>query len=169
MKDMKSAISKGGPKTIEGKLIASKNAIKHGFFAQNLLVKGELAEDLEGFRESVYSDLKPEGTMEELLTEKMISTVWRWKRLLRIESQKFDGEEMFDPGNGPVRAFEGDNEHTMQTLVRYEANLERMFYKALHELQRLQGMRLGQPVMAPIAIDLNVEGSKGPEEFGFVL
>ena len=43
-----------------------------------------------------------------------------------------------------------------------------MFYRAPHELQRLQGVRLGQPVMAPIAIDLNVEGSKDPEEVGVV-
>ena len=102
-------MSKSG-KTIEGKSIASRNAIKHGFFAQNLLIKGELAEDLDTFKEAVYFDLRPEGVMEELLVEKMISTIWRWKRLLKIESQTFDKEDMFDRDHGPMRAFERDNE-----------------------------------------------------------
>lgn len=159
---------KGGPKTVDGKLIASQNAIKHGFLAHNLLVKSEQAKDLSDFKDAVYFDLNPEGVMEELLVEKIIAAAWRWRRLLKIESQKFDEEDMFDRGNGSVRAFEGDNEQSMQTLIRYESNLEKIFYKALHELQRVQGMKLGQPVMAPIAIDLNVEGSKGLEEFGFV-
>ncbi len=74
---------------------------------------------------------------------------------------------MFDPSWGPVRAFEGDNEQSMQTLIRYESNLERMFYRALHELQRLQGVRLGQSVMMRIAIDLTMEGPKSPEEGEF--
>ena len=56
----------------------------------------------------------------------------------------------------------------MQTLTRYGSNLEKMFYRALHELQRLQGIRLGQSEMMPIAIDLTVEGPKGPEENEFV-
>lgn len=144
---------RGGRKTIEGKSIASRNAIKHGFFAQNLLIKGELAEDLDTFKETVYFDLRPEGVMEELLVEKIISTIWRWRRLLKIESRTFDKGNMFDLSWGPVRAFEGDNEYSMQTLIRYESNLERMFYRALHELQRLQLMRLGHSVMAPMAID----------------
>lgn len=53
--------------------------------------------------------------------------------------------------------------------MRYESTLEKAFYKALHELQRIQGMRLGQFVMIPIAVELDVEGSKGSEEIGFVL
>ena len=31
--------------------------------------------------------------------------------------------------------------------------LERSLYKAIHELERLQARRYGQPVLAPIAID----------------
>lgn len=56
----------------------------------------------------------------------------------------------------------------MQTLIRYESSLEKMFYRALHDLQRLQGARFGQSVMMPIAIDLTMEGSKDPEEVEFV-
>lgn len=53
----------------------------------------------------------------------------------------------------------------MQILSRYESTIEKSFYKAIHELQRIQAMRMGLPVMAPIALDINLEGV---EESGFV-
>lgn len=59
----------------------------------------------------------------------------------------------------------GQNGITMHTLSRYESILEKAFYKALHELQRLQAMRLGHAVNLPIAIDVDVK----EEDIGFVL
>ena len=56
--------------------------------------------------------------MEELLVEKIIFKIWRWRRLLKIESQTFDKDDMFDSSWGPVRAFEVDNERSMQTLIQ---------------------------------------------------
>jgi hypothetical protein len=44
----------------------------------------------------------------------------------------------------------------MQILSRYESSIEKSFYKAMHELQRIQAMRLGLPVMTPIALNINV-------------
>ncbi len=43
-------------------------------------------------------------------------------------------------------------------ITRYEAHLERMLSKALHELQRLQAARLGRPVPPPVAVDVTVSG-----------
>lgn len=158
---------KGGPKTIEGKLIASRNATKHGLLAQNVLIKTEELCDWEAFRDAIFEDVSPTGAMEELLTEKVIAAAWRLQRLVRVECAIFDGESTLYSSRGPQDAFDGASEQ-LHTLMRYEASLERAFYRAIHELQRLQGMRLGQPVMASIAIELNGEGSKGPEGDGFV-
>jgi hypothetical protein len=41
-------------------------------------------------------------------------------------------------------------------LARYEAMLERSFYKALHELQRLQAARMGHAISPPLAVDVDV-------------
>jgi len=41
-------------------------------------------------------------------------------------------------------------------LLRYEAAIERQLYKALNQLERLQRMRLGDKVPAPIAVDIDV-------------
>ena len=119
------------------------------------------------FRNAIFEDVSPIGEMEELLTEKAIAAAWRLQRLTKVECVIFDGENVLYSSRGPQDAFDGATEQ-LYTLMRYETSLERIFYRALHELQRLQGMRLGQPVMAPIAIELNGEGSKGPEGDGFV-
>lgn len=52
------------------------------------------------------------------MVEKIIFKIWRWRRLLKIESQTFDKDDMFDSSWGPVRAFEVDNERSMQTLIQ---------------------------------------------------
>ena len=40
-------------------------------------------------------------------------------------------------------------------LLRYEAHLERIFDRTLSQLERLQRMRLGQPVPPPIKVQLS--------------
>lgn len=39
---------------------------------------------------------------------------------------------------------------------RYEAHIDRMLYRALHELERLQAKRRGQAVSAPVTIDVSL-------------
>lgn len=57
-----------------------------------------------------------------------------------------------------------DNE-TLEKVMRYEAHLSRLFHRDLHELQRLQALRHGQSVAAPIAIDVDVTtGPKPPSD-----
>ena len=43
-------------------------------------------------------------------------------------------------------------------LSRYETSIERSLYKALHELERRQSARRGEPVPPPLAVDINVTG-----------
>jgi hypothetical protein len=50
-------------------------------------------------------------------------------------------------------------------LSRYEVRIERSFYKALHELQRLQAVDAGQSVPPPavIDVDLGIDFEPGPD------
>jgi hypothetical protein len=43
----------------------------------------------------------------------------------------------------------------LDRLLRYEAHLERIFDRTLSQLERLQRMRLGQPVLPPIKVQLS--------------
>ncbi len=46
--------------------------------------------------------------------------------------------------------------HDLDQLLRYEGAIERQFYKAIDQLERLQRNRCGQPVPAPVNIDVTV-------------
>ena len=65
-------------------------------------------------------------------------------------------------------AFEQDERDTLSKLPRYETALERALYKALHELQRLQAVRVGGAVPAPVAVDLRVDAGQKVPSIGFV-
>ena len=45
---------------------------------------------------------------------------------------------------------------TLAKLSRYEVAIERSFYRALHELQRLQAARKGLDVSAPVVVDVDL-------------
>ena len=55
-------------------------------------------------------------------------------------------------------------EEVMSKVVRYEAHLSRLYYKAIHELQRLQAARLSQEPIAPLAVDVSIDHGELPDE-----
>jgi hypothetical protein len=55
------------------------------------------------------------------------------------------------------------DEAVLGKVAKYEAHLSRQLYQALHELQRLQASRKGQPVPLPGALDVTVNGSGAVE------
>ncbi len=50
--------------------------------------------------------------------------------------------------------------HELDRLLRYEGSIERQFYKALNQLERLQRLRLGDNVPAPIEMNIDVNGGQ---------
>jgi hypothetical protein len=62
-------------------------------------------------------------------------------------------------GDAYRRAAQGAD--TLSKLARYMAGIERSFYRALHELQRLQAARRGERVPPPLAADLDVHLAPG--------
>jgi len=54
------------------------------------------------------------------------------------------------------KTFSGLLSDRLLLLARYETGTDRAFYRALHELQRLQAAR-GKPSPKPLAVDVNVD------------
>lgn len=75
----------------------------------------------------------------------------------KASSDSKDDSDQMSLGRAVHADFSGPN--TLGKFRRYEAHIDRTLYKALHELQRLQAVRLGQKVAAPIAIDIDVSES----------
>lgn len=151
----KNALRSTGPQIPDGKVKASKNSIKHGLLSRDLLINSEKRSDLEAFRQKLYFTLCPQGIIEELLVERIINSIWRLRRVTLIENAVFCRDDVYCGASSIEEAFSGSERECMQSLSRYESNLERAFYKAVHELQRLQAMRLGYPVLAPITVEVN--------------
>jgi hypothetical protein len=79
-----------GPKSVEGKAAVSKNAVKHGLFANETVIKGENAEEFEIFRDEMLTELAPVGPVESMLAERYVSLSWRLKRVERMQNQAID-------------------------------------------------------------------------------
>ena len=79
-----------GPKSAEGKKAVSKNAVKHGLFANEAVIKGESAEDFEVFRDEMIAKVAPVGPVESMLAERFVSLSWRLKRVERMQNQAID-------------------------------------------------------------------------------
>lgn len=84
------ALVSTGPKTAQGKLTVSKNAVKHGIFTQDLIIQaGDGKEDIKTYQElldNLIQCLNPTDQMQHLLVEKIAVDFWRLKRLLRFET-----------------------------------------------------------------------------------
>ena len=154
---------KGGVKTDEGKAIVRMNAVKHGLLcSQDIVLFNEDENALEQLREELMSALKPQGGLEKALFDMVVASYWRLGRVAMLETCHI--QSGLGPSNNKfyvqnysevVRKLFG-KDTTMENLHRYEVALEKKFYKALHELQRVQMAREGTELPAPIAIDVDV-------------
>jgi hypothetical protein len=166
-----------GPKSAEGKAAIRFNALRHGLTAENIVLSIEERPVFEQLHDEFLAEHRPATPTERLLVEQMVAAAWRLRRVRATETAYFDREmERLDnlaksdyPQPGPwdrmAYVFRWDNtsSNTLALLARYEARLERSFYKALRELQRLRAQRPAAP--APSVTETKQE----PEsEIGFV-
>jgi len=156
-----------GPKTPKGKAIVSKNALKYGLQSQHILLPTENKQELNAFKERIWSVLQPIGELEELLVDRIIVCIWRLRRIIQIEAHIlqdqmdsplniFCGEDS-KPNVGLAFVRDCNDDSALPKLTRYETTTERSFYKALHELQRIQAIRQGQNAPLPVAVDVNLD------------
>jgi hypothetical protein len=147
-----------GPVTKAGRALVAKNAIKHGILSSEVLLEEECKVTLNGFSERMREALLPIGEVEELLVDRIVASAWRLKRLIKVEAAIFrqEMEVMFGSGGDLGLAFirDGNGADAFSKLSRYEAGIERGIYRALHELQRLQAVRVGKEVPLPVVVEL---------------
>ena len=151
----------GGVKTVEGKAVTRHNALKHGLLSREVLLASENEFDLAALRQGLQLELAPGSPFEQILADCVIANTWRLRRVLRIEREIMESRPygMPEPTEGTLGANFAQS-HAYLKLQRYEANIERSLYRALHELQRLQAVRRGETVIAPIVVDMDVSGGK---------
>jgi hypothetical protein len=64
------------------------NALKHGVFAQDLILPGESCEDLENLYQSLIEELKPKGPLEDDTVRTFAKCLWAKRRAERFYHQE---------------------------------------------------------------------------------
>jgi hypothetical protein len=77
----------GGPRTAEGKLASSRNAIKTGAYAVQALLPGESEQEFRELEQLFVDDFSPSSISESALVHSLTVTVWKKLRLEKLESR----------------------------------------------------------------------------------
>lgn len=75
----------GGPKTAEGKLIASRNAVKTGAYSNITVLPGEDLSQFQELEEQFLTDFAPSDLAESSMVRDLTSLTWKKLRLEKLE------------------------------------------------------------------------------------
>jgi hypothetical protein len=215
--NQKNAQRSTGPRTLKGKALASKNAIKHGLLSKAMVLPDEDPSEFEQHYLGVQQCYQPANAMEEILVQIIAVEMWRLTRVYRVEAsilskvifqerkrraedlgdniveiaRERQGLSEDDPNpdlSGPearqYKKAQADYEQAesqeqgevtmigeafmrnispcdpFDRLSRYGTGIQRNWYRALHELERMQASRKGNLVPAPVGTDIEMPLSK---------
>ena len=148
----------GGVKTEAGKLAVKYNAVTHGLLSKAAIVHGEDATLVDQLRENLMVECDPQGELETMLVELIVTGIWQLRRAKILESTEIFLKWTKVNGYYFVQRYSDDT--TWDKLNRYETKIERQMYKAIHELERMQRSRRGENVPPPLAIDVDLPQQK---------
>lgn len=138
----------GGVKTTEGKEISKMNAIKHGLLSSQILIKEEDLNSFTLLSDNLINQLNPSNQLEALLVDRVVAGFWRLRALLKIESnlmnlQSYDTTNEVNyyrkEGQDAKKVVDMIDNILLERVLRYENNIERGIFKAIHELKELKG------------------------------
>jgi len=160
-----------GPRTAEGMAVVSQNAVKHGLFASETVIKGENEADYEAFHDNMLAELDPVGGVESMLAERIVNLWWRLRRAERMQNQAIEDMIGRKVTNDPARRkrecyyinqgiYRGDPRMDLDDLplgriaisdwtyskvldrmLMYEWRMENSVIKLMKELKRFQTIR----------------------------
>ena len=165
-------MSKRGPKTEEGRNAVRLNAWKHGINSEVMAVPNfEDPAEWEAHHHETIESLHVEGHLEHLLAERIAICLWKLRRLefvvmhdtvhrmqsaqREIEVARNYGRGIFGEDAFPKEVTQAEvdfaqsgrmipTRDNLNTIIRYEAHLQRQYTQALHELEALQARRRGE-------------------------
>ncbi len=141
-----------GPRTELGKRRSSQNATKYSLYSKELLLKGESAAQFLDLLHGMQEYHQPQGTVEEILVDRLATLLWRGRRPVRAESAEIKddiGSGVFaDQEAWPVPV--GVN---LDRRLRFEVHISREFARTLNQLLELQRIRKGKPVLPPAKVE----------------
>ena len=164
-----------GPQTPEGKAAVSQNALKHGLSARRDVIITESQAEFDIHSKALLAELAPQGPMESILADRIVSLSWRLKRAEQIQNQTIDaideknrfdlmgpnskinflkkiGRPQPDASNadpaltlGRIALKDFANNRVLDRLLMYERRIEHSLYKTTQQLQKLKLLKNARP------------------------
>jgi hypothetical protein len=139
-----------GPITPEGRAAVRLNGVTHGLTAKTIVLKGESEADFTNLLASLEAEHDPVTPTEEALVVQLAMATWRLRRAYHAEAGFYtykmkdlaDLNQSLNLDDAARLGRAADwGSKTLDMFTRQEARLERSFYRALHELQRIRKER----------------------------
>ena len=168
----------GGVKTEEGKTVSRYNAQKHGLLGEGITELDKV--DYIELLKKLTDCYRPEGPMESFLVERIAICVVRLKRACLLEAEhimatlhppitkvegglpdfNFEGKTVVVKEGFPERLPPQVLENISETYQRYETAIENKLYRALNQLERMQRLRQGERLPAPVNLEVGVHADQ---------
>ena len=103
-----------GPRTAEGKAVASQNSVRHGLSAAKNVISSESQADFDLHRDRILDELDPAGPMESILVDRIVTLTWRLKRVGRFQNQTIDALNADNSDPSPFKKL------TQSLLLKYQ-------------------------------------------------
>ena len=124
-----------GPRTPKGKAASSRNSLRHGLTAKNVLLPGEDPAEFDQLLADLTADRKPSGELELQLVAEIAGCMWRLSRARGFEAAHF---------NTRRQSFQGDAAKQLDLVLRYTGSIERQLNRTIVRLEQLQAARRKQ-------------------------
>lgn len=137
--NQRNALKSTGPRTEQGKAIVCQKAKTHGILCQEIPINENEGVSFNDFSSRLFIELNPLGDFEEFIVDRIVTSAWRLRRIIRIETEFYRSESKIT--SSIKGTFLGNAADKMAVLSRYEVAIEKGLYRALNELMRLQALR----------------------------
>ena len=129
-----------GPRTEEGKAKSSQNALKHGLAAES--IPADLRPVFNDLRNELRTQCRPEGPLEEIFFDKLVTARWNMLRSLDLENELYSLSEGKDPLCHPATV------KLAELYSRYYIRYEGSFNRAYKQLKDSQTNRICRQIEA---------------------
>jgi hypothetical protein len=140
-----------GPRTDAGKLRASQNALRHGLCSGIPIMHDEDDGRGDQILDALREEFQPVGPTEEILVYKMAEHFYYGKRASYILSDELTYNDHNE-----------DNAREIGLMMRYHAQSDRGYYRALTELRKVQTERCCPRVQPDATTDPSAARSETP-------
>ena len=129
-----------GPRTAEGKETSSRNALASGLFTARDFIRPDELEEYESTRAGLWSEISPEGVIEETFAAAILTATWRLRRCGLVEASLAETSCLTDALD-PMQADPADSDGAFRiqlSVDRARGKAHTQLRQSLAELRRLQ-------------------------------